>query len=55
MNEEQRPERYAPYAQDGLNLHILCMFEGTFLLDAAHMISYIYQAFPCLFPHCINT
>ena len=26
------------HAQDDLNPHILCMFEGTFSLDAAHLI-----------------
>ena len=26
------------HAQNDLNLRSLCMFEGTFLLDAAHII-----------------
>ena len=34
MNGEQRPWWYFAHAQD-LNLHILRMFEGIFLLDAA--------------------
>ena len=25
------------HLQDDLNLHILCMFEGTFLFDTAHV------------------
>ena len=29
------------HAQEDLNLHILSMFEGTFLLDAADMIAHI--------------
>ena len=38
MNGEQRPGWYfaRAQAQDGLNLRILHMFEGTFSLDAAH-------------------
>ena len=33
MNGEQRPGRYFENAQVDLNLRILCMFEGTFLLN----------------------
>ena len=39
MNGEQRPRRYFAHAQDDLNLHILFMFKGTFLLDAAHLFT----------------
>ena len=34
---EQIPRYYFPHVQDDLNLHIVYMFEGTFLLDTAHM------------------
>ena len=37
MNAVQRQERYIAHAQDDLNLHILRMLEGTFLLDTAHI------------------
>ena len=37
MNGEQMPEWYFAYTQDALNLHILCMFKGTFSLDVAHV------------------
>ena len=37
MNGEQRPGWYFAHVQDDLNLLILCMFEGTFLLDKAHL------------------
>ena len=40
MNGEQRPGWYFAHAQDDPNLRILCMFEGTFSLDAAHMTSH---------------
>ena len=32
MNGEQRPGCYFVLTQDDLNLHILCMIEGTFSL-----------------------
>ena len=37
LNGEQRPGQYFAHAQADLNLHILCMFEGTFLLVADHI------------------
>ena len=37
MNGEQRPRRYLAYAQDDLNLCILCLFERVFSLDAAQL------------------
>ena len=38
MNGKQTPGRYFVQAHNGLNLHILRMFEGTFSLDAAQLI-----------------
>ena len=35
MNGEQRSRWYFAHAQDNVNLRILCMLEGTFLLDVA--------------------
>ena len=37
MNGEQRTGRYFAHMQYDLNLRILCMFEGTFSLDAANI------------------
>ena len=46
-------------AQADLILHILCMFEGTFLLEAANLIRpyyYCFNYFPCCFlSSCIST
>ena len=33
MNREQRSREYFMHVQDNQNLHILCMFDGTFVLD----------------------
>ena len=35
LNGEQRPRQFFAHVQDDLNLCILCMFEGNFLLDSA--------------------
>ena len=35
INGQKRPQDLA-HAQDNVNPHILCMLEGTFLLDVAH-------------------
>ena len=36
---------YFEPVKDGLNLPVLCMFEGIFLLDTAHiMIGFLFQA-----------
>ena len=37
MDGEQDLPGTCVYAQDDLNLSILCMLEGTFSLDAAHL------------------
>ena len=34
---QQRTEYYFTLVQDDLNLRVLCMFEGTFSLDTAHI------------------
>ena len=39
MNREQRPGWYFVHVQYDLNLRILCMLDGTFSLDRAHMVS----------------
>ena len=41
MNGE--PGRYSVHVQDNLNLHILCMFDGTFLLDTAQIMIIILE------------
>ena len=46
MNGGQRPVWYFAHVQDDLNLGILCMFEGTFSLDAVRI--------KVLFFHCIS-
>ena len=38
MTGEQRTPRYFSHAQEDLNLRILRMFEGTFSLDAVHLL-----------------
>ena len=38
MNEEQSPGWFFAHVPDDLNLRILKMLEGTFLLDVAQMI-----------------
>ena len=43
MNTEQRTEWYFAHVQDDLNLGILCMFKGTFSLDAAHYTCKTFQ------------
>ena len=37
--ESKGPDDALRMVQDDLNLHILCIFEGTVLLDAALMVS----------------
>ena len=38
MTGEQRFGRYFAHVQDDLNLRILCVFKGTFLLDVACLV-----------------
>ena len=38
FNGVQMPGWYLAHARDNLNLHILHIFEGTFLLDAVHSV-----------------
>ena len=41
MNGEQGPRWYFAHVQDDLNLHILCMFEGTFSQDVAQIMFHV--------------
>ena len=45
MSGEQKPEWYFVHVHDDLNLHILCMFEGTFSHGVAHLIAHITRQF----------
>ena len=50
MNGEQMPGQYFAHAQDDLNLRILRMFEGTFLLDAANIVLILFCSNPSGLP-----
>ena len=51
----QRLRWYFAHAQDDLNLHILCIFEDTFSLDAAHLIFCIYVCYVFRLLSCFLT